>query len=63
MLVLRLAIALALVAAIAGLILWIVTRQRSYLRLTGRALQLLLALLLAALLWLFWGRLMAAFAL
>lgn len=63
MLVLRLALALSLVAAITGLILWITTRQRSYLRLTGRALQLLLVLLVAALLWLFWGRLVAALAL
>jgi len=59
MLVLRLALALGGLAFVASLLLWVVTRDRRYLRWSGRILQVLLVLLLLFLALLFGGRLLA----
>jgi hypothetical protein len=60
MLILRLAIALGALAVVAGLLLWVITRDRRYLRIAAWGLQLTLVLVLAVLLWLFGGRMLAA---
>lgn len=59
MLVLRLALALGGLAFLTCLLLWVVTRDRRYLRWSVRILQVLLILLLLLLALLFGGRLFA----
>jgi cytochrome c biogenesis protein CcdA len=59
MLVLRLALVLAGLGLLASLLLWVITRDRRYLRWAGRLLQILLLLILLFLALLFGGRLLA----
>jgi hypothetical protein len=59
MLVLRLALALGGLALLVCLLLWVITRDRRYLRWSGRILQVLLVLLLLLLALMFGGRLLA----
>ena len=59
MFLLRAALALAGLGVLAGLLMWVLTRERVYLRWTGRLLQVLLVLILLWLGILFGGRLLA----
>jgi hypothetical protein len=56
---LRASLALAGLAVVAGLLMWVLTRDRLYLRWTGRLAQVLLVLVLVWLILMFGGRLLA----
>ena len=59
MFLLRAALAIAGLAVVAGLLMWVLTRDRLYLRWTGRLAQVLLVLVLVWLILMFGGRLLA----
>lgn len=59
MFLLRASLALAGLAVVAGLLMWVLTRDRLYLRWTGRLAQVLLVLVLVWLILMFGGRLLA----